>query len=241
MKYIQIKNLTIDFYSSRYDSFLDLIRKFYKTNKNKQIKKAPVLNNINLTIHEGEIVGIIGRNGIGKSTLLKAIAGIYPPTKGEITISGSLNALIELGIGFDEHQTGVENIYLISSILGYSKETIDSSLESIINFSELGDKINMPLKNYSSGMRSRLFFSIATEHAPDILILDEVFATGDSKFIKKATKRIKGIISSSKIVLMVSHNKQRILELCNRCIVLNNGNIVFDGECEGAFDVYEQL
>jgi len=242
MTFIKIDNLSINFYHKKYDNlFSYILNIFKKDNEEVQSNLPAVLDDINLEINEGEIVGIIGRNGIGKSTLLKVIAGIYPPSKGVVTISGQVNALIELGIGFDENQSGLQNIFLIASLLGYSKSEIQSKLDAIIGFSELEHKIHMPLKNYSSGMRSRLFFSIATEIVPDILILDEVFATGDAKFIKKATSRIKGIIEQAKIVLIVSHNKQRIKELCTRCLVLNTGHIVFDGDVDDAYDVYETL
>lgn len=188
------------------------------------------LNQINLNIESGTRLGILGLNGAGKSTLLKTIAGIYYPHQGRVVVHGKLTPLMELGAGFDANQTGRENIYLNGAMLGFSPAEMKKRELAIAEFSELKEFLDMPVKYYSSGMYSRLAFSIATMTDPQILLIDEVFATGDAHFVEKSSRRILDLVERSKVVLIVSHNTDQIQKLCNRVIVLHKGKIVNDGK-----------
>lgn len=196
------------------------------------------LTEISLRINKGESFGVIGPNGAGKSTLLKIIAGVIGPAEGSVVVDGKIAPLIELGAGFDHELTGKENIYLNASILGFSRKEIEDKFEKIIEFSELQDFINTPLKNYSSGMVARLGFSIATEVDPDILIIDEILAVGDERFRKKCHERIKGFRDKGMTILFVSHNMNEIKRLCDRAVCLNQGRIVFEGSSADTSDYY---
>ena len=198
------------------------------------------LKNINVEFNPGERVGIIGRNGAGKSTLLKTIAGIYPPHKGIIKVSGLVTPMIELGTGFDMELSGRNNIYLNGAILGIPKDIMRQREEEIIDFSELGDFINSPVKYYSSGMFSRLAFSIAVMTDPEILIVDEILAAGDAHFVHKATEKMQDLFHSSQIVLFVSHSIDHVAKLCNRVIVMHEGEFVAQGESEEMIQLYQQ-
>lgn len=227
---ISLKNVSVKYriISEKPKTLQEYIIQRFKGKKNRQ-NNIIALNAINLEIIKGESIGIIGRNGAGKSTLLKVIAGILIPTEGEVKISGKISPLIELGAGFDYELTGKENIYLNASLLGLSKKEIDSKFSSIVNFSELGDFIHSPLKNYSTGMISKLGFSIATEVSPDILIIDEILAVGDEHFKKKCMNRIMGFKQSGVNILFVSHSMSEIKLLCNKVLWLDKGNIrMFD-------------
>lgn len=186
------------------------------------------LKKINLTIEAGERVGIIGLNGAGKSTLLKLIAGIYTPTSGDLIVNGSIAPLIELGTGIDIEMTGRENIHLTGTLLGKTFKETQAIENQIILFSGLGDFIDLPMKYYSSGMISRLVFSIGMSLESDILMLDEVFSTGDKLFTQKATEKTLEQIDKSHIVLFISHGMDTVQEICNRVIVLHHGEIVKD-------------
>jgi len=181
------------------------------------------LRHINIEVHRGETLGIIGHNGAGKSTLLKIIAGVLKPTDGNVTVNGKIAPLIELGAGFDMELTGKENIYLNASILGLSRKEIDRKLNNIVEFSELGEFIHSPLKSYSSGMISRLGFSIATEVDPEILIIDEILAVGDERFNKKCMERMTGFKQAETTILFVSHNMKEIERLCDKVLWLDHG------------------
>ena len=188
------------------------------------------LNNISLTIEKGDAVGIVGLNGSGKSTLLKIIAGVMKPTKGTIKVHGSVAPMIELGAGFDMDLSARENIYLNGAVLGYSRTEMDKKAESILDFAELWDFVDVPLKNYSSGMVARLGFSIATAHIPDILIVDEVLGVGDYKFQEKCEKRINEIVATGATVLFVSHSIQQVEKLCKHALWLEKGKQVMYGD-----------
>ncbi|MBM4140662.1 MAG: ABC transporter ATP-binding protein [Nitrospira sp.] len=188
------------------------------------------LKDISLDVRKGESLGIIGLNGAGKSTLLKVASGVLKPVEGSASINGKIAPLIELGAGFDPELTGRENIYLNASILGFSRKEIDEKYNSIIEFSELKDFINTPLKNYSSGMIARLGFSIATEVNPDILIVDEVLAVGDAYFKKKSRERMLEFRKRGVTILFVSHNMEEVKNLCDRVLWLENGKIKLVGE-----------
>lgn len=188
------------------------------------------LKDISFYVKKGEKLGIIGLNGAGKSTLLKLVSGVMKPTEGTIEVNGGIVPLIELGGGFDPDYTGRENIYLRGTLLGYSKEFMEKKFDEIVEFSELEDFIDVPVKNYSSGMVSRLGFSISTIVHPQILILDEVLSVGDAAFQNKSLKRMKSFLNEDVTVILVSHNVKQIKDLCDRAIWLDKGKIVMQGD-----------
>lgn len=196
------------------------------------------LNKVTLRITPGDRLGIIGMNGAGKSTLLKTIAGIYTPHQGRVRVQGRITPLMELGAGFDAEQTGRENIYLNGALLGFSPAEMKEKEQAIAEFSELKEFLDMPVKYYSSGMYGRLAFSIATMTQADILLIDEVFATGDAHFVEKSAQRILQLLEQSHIVVIVSHNLDQIKKLCNRAIVIEKGIIVNDGSPTEMIDYY---
>ena len=211
-----------------------------KIKGNIEVAKFKALDDITFQVRKGERLAIMGLNGAGKSTLLKAIVGVYKPTAGKVTKHGVMAPLIELGAGFDPEYTGKENIYLYGAILGYSREFLDTKIQDIIDFSELGDFINVPLKNYSSGMKSRLGFSIATAVEPDILILDEVLSVGDAKFRRKSLAKVQSMFDHGVTVLFVSHSIDQVLAICDRAILLQKGKIIAEGTAEEVAVVYEE-
>lgn len=211
-----------------------------KIKGNIEVSKFKALDDITFQVRKGERLAIMGLNGAGKSTLLKAIVGVYKPTAGKVTKHGVMAPLIELGAGFDPEYTGKENIYLYGAILGYSREFLDTKIQDIIDFSELGDFINVPLKNYSSGMKSRLGFSIATAVEPDILILDEVLSVGDAKFRRKSLAKVQSMFDHGVTVLFVSHSIDQVLAICDRAILLQKGKIIAEGTAEEVAVVYEE-
>lgn len=199
------------------------------------------LRNVSFSINKGDRLGILGLNGAGKSTLLKIVAGVLKATEGNISIKGKIVPLLELGAGFDPQYTGVENIFLYGAVLGYSKDFIKEKFNEIVEFSELGDFIHVPVKNYSSGMKARLGFSIATVVEPEILILDEVLSVGDAKFKKKSEKRIQEMFDKGVTVLFVSHSLEQVKRLCNKAIILEHGKLIADGPVEEVSIVYEAI
>ncbi len=198
------------------------------------------LKDISFQVNRGDRIGILGLNGAGKSTLLKIIAGVLKASEGNIQVNGKIAPLLELGAGFDPQYTGAENIYLYGAVLGYSKEFINEKYKSIVKFSELEKFINVPIKNYSSGMRARLGFSIATVVEPEILILDEVLSVGDAKFRRKCERRIKGMFDKGITVLFVSHSTEQVLNICNKAILLESGKLIAQGEAQKIVDLYER-
>lgn len=198
------------------------------------------LDDVSFEIKEGEVVGIIGRNGAGKSTLLKIIAEVMKPSKGNVEVKGALSPMLELGTGFDYDLTGRENIFLNGAILGYSKEFLESKYQEIIDFSELGEFIDQPIRTYSSGMVVRLGFSIAATVDPEILIVDEVLGVGDAHFMEKSQGKMKELISEGTTVLMVSHNLPTIEKFCKRAIWLDRGKILMDGEVKEICNLYKK-
>ncbi len=197
------------------------------------------LNGIDLTIYKGETVGIIGSNGAGKSTLLKLISRITAPTEGTIDLYGRVASMLEVGTGFNTEMTGRENIYMNGAILGMTRAEIDAKMEDIIDFSEVREFIDTPVKRYSSGMYVKLAFSVAAHLDSEILIMDEVLAVGDLAFQKKCLKRMKSAAETEgRTVLYVSHNMNTIQELCDHCIVLEEGKIIYDGDVETAVSIY---
>lgn len=198
------------------------------------------LDDVSLSIEKGEVVGIIGHNGAGKSTLLKIIAGILRPTEGAIQVNGRIVPMLELGSGFDYDLTGRENIYLNGAVLGYSKEFLQEKYQEILDFSQLDKFIDMPIRNYSSGMLMRLAFSIATIVTPDILIVDEILSVGDGAFQEKSKNKMLELMSGGTTVLFVSHSINQIRELCDRVIWLDHGKVRMIGATEEVCNEYER-
>ena len=197
------------------------------------------LNGIDLTVHKGEALGIIGGNGAGKSTLLKLLSRVTAPTEGQIELFGRVTSMLEVGTGFNGEMTGRENIYMNGAILGMTKAEIDAKMEEIIEFSEVRDFIDTPVKRYSSGMYVKLAFSVAAHLDSEIMIMDEVLAVGDMAFQKKCLDRMKkAATQEGKTVLYVSHNMNTIRQLCDRCVVLNKGKLVFEGDTGSAIEKY---
>lgn len=196
------------------------------------------LKNINLTIKKGESVALIGVNGSGKSTLLKLIAGVLYPSSGNITVKGSIAPLIELGAGFDPDLTARENIYLNGAVLGYGREFMNEHFNEIMDFAELWDFIDVPIKNYSSGMVARLGFSIATEVKADILVCDEILSVGDHMFQQKCQERMDNLLKGGTTLLFVSHSIKQVKSLCKRAVWLERGLIRLDGDVDQVCDEY---
>jgi ABC-type polysaccharide/polyol phosphate transport system ATPase subunit len=201
---------------------------------------APGLHGVSLVLGEGDRLGVIGRNGAGKSTLLKLLSRIYAPTSGGLTVNGRVAAIIELGAGFCDDLTGRENALLYGAILGFSRREMLARLPSVVEFAELEEFMDAPVKYYSTGMVLRLAFTLATEVAPDILVLDELFAGGDAAFVVRANMRLDDFIRRSRVLVLVSHDMNSIRRFCNRVIVLDHGRIVADGDPEPTIGLYER-
>lgn len=235
---IEVNNVGMEFDLSeeRTDNFKEYFIKFLK--RELKHKEFWALRNISFTVKRGEKVGIIGSNGAGKSTLLKLISGVLMPTEGEIILNGELIPLLELGSGFDGDYTGRENIFLNGSLLGYSKKYLESKYDEIVEFSEIWDFIDVPTKNYSSGMKARLAFSIATTVQPEILILDEVLSVGDTKFQEKSRKRIESLLDGQVTLLFVSHSIDQVKKMCNKAVWIEKGKMIMQGKAEDVCDAY---
>lgn len=196
------------------------------------------LKDVDFHVDKGEVVGLIGSNGAGKSTLLKVVSGVMKPTKGKVEVHGNISPMIELGAGFDPELTARENIYLNGAILGYSKEFIDEKFDEIVEFSELKDFLEVPVKNFSSGMTAKLAFSIATVVDPEILIVDEILSVGDIKFQEKSKNKMMSMINGGTTVLYVSHSLQSIKDLCNKVVWIEHGVVQMVGNPEEVCDAY---
>ena len=196
------------------------------------------LSDVSFDVHRGEVIGLVGTNGAGKSTLLKAVCGVYKPTKGSVVANGNICPMIELGAGFDPELTAAENIFLNGSIMGYSKEFLNERYEDIVNFAELHNFMDVPIKNFSSGMMARLAFSVATITDPEILIVDEILSVGDPAFQTKSEKKMMSMINGGTTVLYVSHSINSIRRLCNRVIWLDHGRVVAVGETNRIVNAY---
>ena len=199
------------------------------------------LKDISFKVENGDRVGVMGFNGAGKSTLLKTIAGVLKPTMGSVKVSGVIAPMLELGAGFDMNYTGAENIYLYGATMGFSRKFIEEKYDEIVEFSELGEFIDAPLKSYSSGMKSRLGFAIATAVKPDVLILDEVLSVGDAAFKDKSEQRILDMMDDGVTVLFVSHSTERVKKICNKAIILTKGQLVASGEVNEICDMYTEM
>ena len=205
-------------------------------------KEFKALGDIDITINRGDVYGIVGTNGSGKSTLLKIIAGVLEPTEGSCTINGTIAPLIELGAGFDHELTARENVYLNGALLGYSKHFIDEQFDSIVDFAEVGDFIDMPLKNYSSGMVARIAFAIATATTPDILVVDEALSVGDFKFQEKCEARISDLVENhGTTLLFVSHSIEQVERVCKKAVWIEKGHMRMQGSVEEVCEAYRAL
>lgn len=229
---IEIQNATVRFNKST-ESISGLKEYIIKMLKSELFfEEFLALKNINFTVKQGESWGLIGKNGSGKSTLLKLISGIIKPYQGIVKVSGTISPLIELGAGFDPELTARENIFLNGALLGYSKAFIEENFQNIIDFAELNNFIDVPIKNFSSGMSARLGFAIATIKKPDILIVDEVLAVGDVAFQQKCKERMEALLSNGTTLLFVSHSIEQVKELCSKAIWIDSGEIKSMGETE---------
>jgi ABC-type polysaccharide/polyol phosphate transport system ATPase subunit len=241
---VKIKDLDLKFriYTDKGASLKQLIlSKFsFKKNDVPVFREFYALKDVSLEFKEGDIIGLVGMNGAGKSTLLKAISRIYPVEDGALEIQGKVVPLLEIGAGFNPEFTGRENIYLNGSILGIKRKEMKQLEQEIIDFSELKDFMDLPVKYYSTGMYARLAFTIATSVKPEILILDEIFAGGDGQFVHKAMERMSKLIDDSKIVIIVSHSLDIIKNNCNRVIILDKGSVVADGPSKEIISKYEK-
>ena len=238
---IEVDNVSMKFSLSRekVDSLKDYI---FKTIKREiQYNEFWALKNVTFTVEKGDRVGILGLNGAGKSTLLKVISGVFKPTEGHVEKHGKIVPLLELGAGFDPQYTGKENIYLYGAMLGYTKKFIDSKFDEIVEFSELQKFMDVPVKNYSSGMKSRLGFAIATVVEPKILILDEVLSVGDAKFRKKSENKILSMFDSGVTVLFVSHSLEQVQRLCNKAMILEKGQLIAYGDIGPISEQYSEM
>ena len=238
---LRVNDVSICFNLSKekVDNFKELFIKKLKGEK-LRFNEFWALKDVSFELKKGEHLGILGLNGAGKSTLLKVIAGVYKPTKGSVQRYGHMAPMIELGAGFDPNYTGRENIFLYGSVLGFSKEFLMSKYDEILEFSELGEFIDVPIKNYSSGMKARLGFSIATVVEPEILILDEVLSVGDAKFRKKCEKKMKKMFDHGVTVLFVSHSLAQVKRLCNKAIILEHGQLIAKGDIDDVVEIYEK-
>lgn len=240
-KTIVVDNVSMRFNlaSERVDSLKDLLIKKIKF-QSVSFDEFWALRNISFSVDKGESCALIGANGSGKSTMLKIISGILTPTKGSVEVNGSIAPLIELGAGFDYELTGRENIFLNGAILGYNKKLMLEKYDEIIDFSELRNFIDVPVKNYSSGMIARLGFSIATMVKPEILVVDEILAVGDQAFQDKCHKRLEDMMNSGTTVLLVSHSAADIKRICQKVVWIDKSNLRFVGNVDEALQLYNK-
>ena len=235
---IEVKDLKIRY---RCVNKLSIRKRLFKLKKSK-VETFEAIHGISFDVQEGEIMGIIGKNGSGKSTLLRAMAGIFSPDEGTIDLHGHTVSLLSIGVGFQKKLTGRENIILSGMLLGFSEKQVREKMDEIIEFSELGDFIDKPVKTYSSGMYSKLAFSITAVLKTEIMLIDEVLSVGDAKFKKKSYKKMKELITDSKrTVIIVSHSSDTIRKLCNTVLWLHDGNIKMQGSVDEVLPLYEEF
>ena len=226
---ISVKNVSMQFNvaSEKVDNLKEYAMRLIK--RQLFFESFWALNDVSFDMYRGDTLGLVGLNGSGKSTLLKIVAGVMKPTKGSSEIHGTIAPMIELGAGFDPDLTGRENIFLNGAVLGYSKKFMESVYDEIVDFAEIGNFIDTPLKNYSSGMQARLGFAASTEIKPDILIVDEVLGVGDYRFQQKCEKRIQELMAGNTTVLFVSHSLEQVQRICKRALWLDHGVVKMDG------------
>jgi lipopolysaccharide transport system ATP-binding protein len=237
---IKVKDATVRFNIA--SEKIDTIKEYFVKLVKKQLhfKEFMAIKNINFEVRKGESWGIVGSNGAGKSTLLKLICGVISPDSGSVEINGKISPMLELGAGFDPQMTAGENIYMQGALLGRSRSFIRKHYNEIVDFSELADFLDMPIKNYSSGMQARMAFAISTVVKPDILIVDEVLSVGDAAFQRKCINRINEMLSGSTTLLFVSHDNNLVKHLCKKAIWLRKGEIVLSGSSDEVCDAYEK-
>lgn len=237
---IEVKNVEMHFNMSK--ERIDNLKEYFIKLLKRQLmyEDFTALDKVSVDIKRGEVFGLIGRNGSGKSTLLKTISGILKPTVGQVKVKGSIAPLIELGAGFDLDLTARENIFLNGSVLGFSDKMINEKFDEIVDFSELHDFLDVPMKNYSSGMVARIGFAVATMVKPDILIVDEILSVGDFLFQQKCEKRINDLMDGGTTVLIVSHALEQIRRLCTRVMWLDKGIVKMIGDTKSVCDAYEK-
>ncbi|MDC7291371.1 ABC transporter ATP-binding protein [Blautia schinkii] len=238
-KVIQIHNLSKMY--KLYEKPSDRLKESLGLSKKKRYREHYALHDVSFDIEEGECVGIIGTNGSGKSTILKIITGILSPTDGEVKVDGRISALLELGAGFNMEYSGLENVYLNGTMIGFSKEEIDARLDDILAFADIGDFINQPVKMYSSGMFVRLAFAVAINIDPEILIVDEALSVGDVFFQAKCYHKFEEFKEQGKTILFVSHDLSSIAKYCDRVVLLNKGRMLDEGSPKAMVDMYKQL
>ena len=235
---IEIKNITKIY--NLYNKPSDRLKEALFSRKSRHTEFA-ALNDVSFDVCKGEILGIIGKNGSGKSTILKIITNVLTPTSGECIVKGKIAALLELGAGFNMEYTGIENIYLNGQMIGFSKEEMDKKLQDIIDFADIGEHIFQPVKTYSSGMFARLAFSVAISVDPDILIVDEALSVGDVFFQNKCYRRFEEFRDKGKTILFVTHDMGSVIRYCNRCVLLNAGKKVGGGKPQEMVDLYKRI
>lgn len=237
---VEVNNVTMKFKMS--DEPLNSLKEVFTTAVKGKLKfnEFLALDHVSFKLEKGKTLGLIGKNGAGKSTTLKLISGILKPTEGSIKTYGNIVPMLELGAGFDLELTGKENIYLNGAILGYSKEYLESKFDEIVEFAEIKEFIDMPIRNYSSGMMARLAFSIASVVQPEILIVDEILAVGDVAFQEKSFNRMKELMSGGATVLFVSHDLEKIEEMCDKVIWLDHGKVVMFGDTDEVCEAYKK-
>lgn len=240
MKMIEVKDVTMKFRMGSQP--INSLKEYVTTTLKGTLKfnEFVAVNHLSFELEKGETLGLIGRNGAGKSTTLKLISGILKPSSGRIITRGNIVPMLELGAGFDLELTGRENIYLNGAVLGYTKKYLDEKINEIIEFSELGDFIEMPIRNYSSGMMARLAFSIASVVEPEILIVDEILSVGDASFQKKSRNRMEELMHGGSTVLFVSHDIEQIEELCDKVLWLEHGTCKMFGDSKTLCDLYKK-
>lgn len=236
---IEVRDLSKVYYL--YDKPSDRIRETFSIRKKKYSKEHYALKNINLKINKGESIGIVGTNGSGKSTLLKLVTGVVTPTTGTIKTDGKIAALLELGAGFNPEYTGIENIYLNGTMMGYTEEEMKKRVPDIIEFADIGEFINQPVKSYSSGMFARLAFAVSINVEPDILIVDEALSVGDTRFQVKCIDKMRELQESGTTILFVTHAIEQIKRFCTRAIWIKNGELIEDGEASQVVDLYDNF
>ena len=235
---ISVQNVSMQFNLSK-DKILSLKEYIVKAIKRELFfEEFWALNDVSFTVERGEVFGIMGLNGAGKSTLLKIIAGVFKPTEGSVTVNGEISPLLELGAGFDHEFSARENVYMNGAMYGYPPKYMDTKYDEIIDFADLWEFEDVALKNFSSGMMGRLGFAVATSVQPDILIVDEILGVGDFKFQKKCEDRIRGMIKEGVTVLLVTHQVQKIKDMCSRAMLLEKGKLVSIGNVDKVCAVY---
>jgi len=236
---IKVENLSKIY--KLYDKPIYRLKESLSISKKEYHKKYYALNNISFEIQKGEAIGIIGTNGSGKSTLLKIITGVLTPSSGNVIVNGKISALLELGAGFNPEYTGMENIYLNGTMLGYTKEEMNCRVDSILKFADIGEFIYQPVKTYSSGMFARLAFAVAINVEPDILIVDEALSVGDVFFQAKCYNKFSEFKQNGKTILFVSHDLGSVIKYCDRVLLINNGNKVAEGNAANMVDLYKKV